>query len=289
MLALSAALLFAGGPAARADRGVWTGAGPGTGSGGSTVPAGQMPGPLQKVGYDQRLGGQVPLDLSFRDSAGRAVRLGDFFGKRPVLLVLAYYHCPMLCDMVLSGVAGSLRTLTFDPGKQFEVVVASIDPRETAEQAAASRAKAIGRLGRPGTEAGWHFLTGPQESITALAGSVGFRSVYDAQRNEFAHAAGIVILTPEGRVSRYLYGVDYPGRDVRLALLESADHKIGSLADQVLLYCFHYDPAMGRYSAATMRLLRVAAGLTAAGVALMIVLLRRRETPEPQPVGAARP
>jgi len=289
MLTFTLSALLLGSTAAHADRGVWTGAGPGTGSGGSTVPAGQMPGPLQKVGYDQRLGMQVPLDLSFRDSNGQAVRLGDFFGKRPVLLVLAYYHCPMLCDMVLSGVAGSLRTLTFDPGKQFDVVVASIDPRETAEQAAASRAKAISRFGRPGTEAGWHFLTGPQESITALAGSVGFRSVYDAQRNEFAHAAGIVFLTPEGRISRYLYGVDYPGRDVRLALLESADHKIGSLADRVLLYCFHYDPATGRYSAAAMRLLRVAAGLTAAGVALMLVLLRRRETPEPRPLGAARP
>jgi protein SCO1/2 len=283
---LSAALLVTGG--------TWTGAGPGSGSDSSHVPAQQMPGPLQQVGYDQRLDNQVPLDLAFRDEAGRAVHLKDYFppgGQRPVLLVMAYYHCPMLCDMVLTGVAGSLKTMTLNPGREYDVVVASIDPHETPQQAAESRHRTIARFGRPGTEAGWHFLTGPQESITALASSVGFRYVYDARRNEFAHAAGIVILTPEGRVSRYLYGIDFAPRDVRLALIESAGHKIGTLVDQALLYCFHYDPSIGRYSALTMRIVRIAAALTLLGVVLMITLLRRREgtksTPETGPVGAA--
>jgi protein SCO1/2 len=280
-LTLSAALLVTGG--------TWTGAGPGSGSDSSHVPAQQMPGPLQQVGYDQRLDNQVPLGLNFRDETGHAVRLNDYFGQRPVLLVMAYYHCPMLCDMVLTGVAGSLKTMTLNPGREYDVVVASIDPQETPQQAAESRHRTIARFGRPGTEAGWHFLTGPQESITALAASVGFRYVYDARRNEFAHAAGIVILTPEGRVSRYLYGIDYAPRDVRLALIESAGHKIGSLVDQALLYCFHYDPSIGRYSALTMRIVRIAAALTLLGVVLMITLLRRRtdKPHEPGTLGAA--
>jgi protein SCO1/2 len=293
LAALLAAGLLGASSARAAGGGVWTGAGPGSldRPGGSTVPAQEMPGPLRQVGYDQRLGAQAPLDRPFVDEAGRAVRLGDYFpqgGRRPVLLVMAYYHCPMLCDMVLTAVAGSLKTLTFTPGQQYDVVVASIDPHETPQQAAESRHRTIRRFGRTGTEAGWHFLTGPQESISALAASVGFRYVYDAKRNEFAHAAGIVILTPEGRVSRYLYGLDYAPRDVRLALIESADHKIGSLADQALLYCFHYDPSIGRYSAMTMRLIRVGGALTLLGVILMITLLRRRVEPA-EIVGAARP
>jgi protein SCO1 len=228
----------------------------------------------------------VPLGLLFRDHAGRAVHLSDYFGeKKPVLLVLAYYHCPMLCDMVLTGVTGSLKTLTLNPGKDFDVVVVSIDPNESAVQAAASRANTISRFGRPETAAGWHFLTGPQESIAALAASVGFRYVYDAQRNEFSHAAGIVILTPEGRISRYLYGIEYAPRDVRLALIESAGGKIGSLVDAALLYCFHYDPAIGRYSAVTMRIVRIGAALTVLGLALMITLLRRRSPEQPHEPG----
>jgi protein SCO1 len=278
---LLAAVLAAS--AVHADRGTWTGAGPGTQTGG--VPSSQMPGPLQKVGYDQKLGGQVPLGLGFRDADGRAVHLHDYFGRKPVLLVLAYYHCPMLCDMVLTGVTGSLKTMSLNPGKDFDVVVVSIDPNETAVQAAASRAQTISRFGRPGTKAGWHFLTGPQPSIAALAASVGFRYVYDARRNEFSHAAGIVILTPEGRISRYLYGIEYAPRDLRLALVESADHQIGSLVDQALLYCFHYDPAIGRYSAMTMRIVRIGAALTVLGLALMIALLRRRSPEPPQEPG----
>jgi len=291
--ALTAALLLAGATAADAtDTGTWTGPGPGMGGMGSrTVPPNEMPGPLKQVGYDQRLGERVPLDLAFRDEAGRPVRLGEYFGRRPVLLVLAYYHCPMLCDMVLAGVASNLRTLTLKPGRDFDVVVASIDPKETPAQAAEAERKTLDHYyarGAQGRSAdGWHFLTGAQASIGALAASVGFRYVYDAQRDQFAHAAGIVFLTPEGRVSRYLYGIDFSPRDVRLALVESAGHRIGTLADRVLLYCFHYDPKVGRYGAAALNLIRAGGVLTVAGLAAMIALLRRRETHEPDPLRAA--
>ncbi|HEX3531620.1 MAG TPA: SCO family protein [Thermoanaerobaculia bacterium] len=281
------AVLLAGSPAVHAVAGgTWTGGGPGTQQS-HTVPASQMPAPLQRVGYDQRLGNQVPLGLAFHDQTGKPVHLSDFFGRRPVLLVLAYYHCPMLCDMVLSGVGGNLRTLTLKPGEQFDVVVASIDPKETTEQARAAERRTLDHYGKDTSGTGWHFLTGPQESIDALTESVGFRYVHDAERNQYAHAAGIVFLTPEGRVSRYLYGIEFSPRDVRLALIESADHKIGSLADQVLLYCFHYDPKVGRYGAAVLNIVRGGAILTVCGIVLMILLLRRRETHEPGPLGAA--
>jgi protein SCO1 len=253
----------------------------------SVAPADQMPGNLREVRYDQRLDAQVPLDLAFRDEAGRSVKLADYFGRRPVLLVLAYYHCPMLCDLVLQGVETSLKPLALAPGREFDVVVASIDPAETPAMAAAKKREILARYGRPETAAGWHFLTGPQPSIARLAGAVGFRYVYDPRRNEFAHAAGIVILTSEGRVSRYLFGVEYPSRDVRLGVVESAGGKIGGLVDQVLLYCFHYDPVIGRYSAATMNIVRLAAVATVIGLVLLIVLLRRRESVQSGPLGAA--
>jgi len=253
----------------------------------SVAPGNTMPGPLKEVSYDQRLGAQVPRDLPFRDEAGRPVKLNDYLGRRPALLVLAYYHCPMLCDMVLQGVEISLKPLSLEPGKDFDVVVASIDPNETPALAAAKKRQILARYGRPHTAQGWHFLTGPPPSIERLAAAVGFRYVYDPQRNQFAHAAGIVILTPEGRISRYLFGLEYPPRDVRLSLIESAGGKIGGVVDQILLYCFHYDPMIGRYSAATLRIVRLAAVATVAGLVLMIVLLRRRETAQPGPLGAA--
>jgi protein SCO1 len=254
----------------------------------ATVPSSSMPEPLKAVGYDQRLGEQVPLDLEFRDEAGRLLKLGDFFGRRPVVLVFAYYECPMLCDLVLQGLTGSLKALRFDAGKEFDVVVVSIDPKETPKLAAETEAQTLSRYGRSGTEAGWHFLTGGQGSILKLTQAAGFRYVYDKERGEFAHAAGVVILTPGGRISRYLYGIEYAPRDVRLALIESADGRIGNLADQVLLYCFHYDPVYGKYSAMTMNILRLAAVATVLGLGLLILLLKRRERrPEPGPVGAA--
>jgi protein SCO1 len=241
------------------------------------APAAKLPEPLPRIGYDQRLGARLPLDLPFRDEAGRAVRLGDYFGRRPAVLVLAYFRCPMLCDVVLAGLASSLKVLAFDAGRQFDVVVVSFDPKDTPALAAATKQKALARYGHPGAAAGWHFLTGAQESISAVTRAVGFRYAYDPRLDQFAHAAGIVITTPEGRLSRYLYGIEYPPRDVRLSLIESADHRIGSPVDQLLLYCFHYDPATGRYSAMILNVLRLAAAATLAGLVVMIVLLRWRE------------
>jgi protein SCO1/2 len=256
---------------------------------GSAPPSAQMPGELQQVRFDQRLGEQVRLDTAFRDETGRQVRLGDYFGRRPVVLVLAYYECPMLCDLVLNGLAGSLKALAFSPGQEYEIVVASIDPGETPALAAEQKRQALARFNRTGTEDGWHFLTGDHAAIDALTDDIGFRYVYDRERDEYAHAAGVTVLTPEGRISRYLFGIDFPPRDVRMALIESADNRIGSLLDQAMLYCFHYNPTIGRYTAATMLILRIAGAVTLVGVILMIVLLRRREaqTPQPGPLGAA--
>lgn len=254
------------------------------------VPASEMPGPLKQVGYDQRLGERVPGEALFVDDQGRSVRLKDYFSRKPVLLVLAYYECPMLCDLVLQGAVTSLKPLKLEPGREFDVVVVSIDPGENTKLAAEAKAEAVARYGRPQTAAGWHFLTGSRTAINKLTEAVGFRYAYIGERDEFAHAAGIVFLTTEGKVSRYLLGVEYPSRDVRLALVESADDKIGSLVDQALLYCFHYDPSIGRYSAATMNIVRLAGILTVLGIVLMIVLMRRRENREartPRPVGVS--
>jgi protein SCO1/2 len=253
----------------------------------SVVPSSEMPGVLKSVGYDQRIGEKVPLDVPWRDEHGRAVTLGDYLGHKPAVLVMAYYHCPMLCDMVLQGVETGLKPLSLDPGREFDVIVAGIDPKETPALAAAKKKEILARYARPGTENGWHFLTGPQDSITRLAQSVGFRYVYDPERNQFAHAAGMVILTSEGRVSRYLLGVEFPARDIRLGLVESGNGKLGTVADQILLYCFHYDPLVGRYSATTLSIVRVSAVVTVVALALLVVFLRRRETAEPGPLGAA--
>lgn len=264
-------------------------AAPPSGPSGPITPSNQMPEPLKTVGYDQNLGEQVPLNLAFRDEAGRPVKLGDYFGRRPVVMVFAYYECPMLCDMVLQGVTGSLKALSFNAGQQYDVVVVSIDPKETSKLAAETKAQTLSRYGRSGTEGGWHFLTGGQGSILELTRVAGFRYYYDKERDEYAHAAGMMVLTPGGRISRYLYGIDFAPRDVRLALIESAEGRIGSLADQILLYCFHYDPVYGKYSAMTMNILRLAAAATVLGLGLLIVLLKRRERVrvEPRPVGAA--
>jgi protein SCO1/2 len=255
--------------------------------GNSTVPSNEMPGVLKSVGYDQRIGEKVPLDVPWRDEHGREVKLGDYLRNRPAVLVMAYYHCPMLCDLVLQGVETGLKPLSLDPGRDFDVIVAGIDPAETPELAAKKKQEILQRYARPGTENGWHFLTGPQDSITRLTQAVGFRYVYDPERNQFAHAAGMVILTPEGRVSRYLLGVEFPARDIRLGLVESGNGKLGTVVDQVLLYCFHYDPLVGRYSATTLSIVRVSAVVTVVALALLVVFLRRRETAEPGPLGAA--
>ena len=236
-----------------------------------------LPQPLQEVRFDQQLGKLVPLELPFRDTEGRDVVLADYFGEKPVVLALVYFECPMLCTMVLNGLTAALKTIDFTPGQEFEVVAVSFDATETPELAAANRAGYLQRYGRPETEDGWHFLTGEQDAIQELTDSVGFKYVYDEESGQFAHAAGIMILTPDGRLARYFYGVEYPARDIRLGLVEAADEKIGSFSDQVLLYCFHYDPVVGGYTAVTMNIVRLAALATMLAIGLFVLVHLRRD------------
>jgi protein SCO1/2 len=224
------------------------------------------PAVLDQVAFEQRIGASVPLEASFRDDTGRSVRLGDYLRDTPVLLVPAYYTCPMLCTLVLGGVVSALQALPFDVGRELSVVVFSIDPAESAAQAAAKKAEMLAKYRRAGTAGGWHFLTGGEDAIRALAGAIGFRYARDPATGQYAHGSGIVLLTPAGRISHYFYGVEYAPRDLRLALVEAADGRIGTPVDQLLLYCFQYDPTTGRYS-------RVALGAIRAGGVVTILLL----------------
>ncbi len=239
------------------------------------------PGILPEVGFDQRLGESIPLDLAFTDETGRSVTLSDYFGKRPVVLSLVYYKCPMLCTISLNGLAGALEVLSFVPGQEFEVVTVSFDPTETPELAAAKKAAYMARYKRPEAHAGWHFLTGPRESVEALTRAVGFRYVWDEATKQFAHPAGLLVLTPEGKISRYLFGVEYAPKDLRLALVDSAEGKIGNVADQLLLYCYQYDPQTGRYSASILNVVRVAGALTVLGLGAFILTATRKRRAEP--------
>jgi protein SCO1/2 len=236
-----------------------------------------MPAALQNVGFDQRLNEQVPLDLSFTDDQGERVKLAKYFGQKPVVLVLAYFRCPMLCTQVLNGLVQGLRETPFTAGKEFDVVTVSFDPNETTDMAAAKKRTYVHSYGKPESAGGWHFLTGDLPSISRLTHAVGFRYAYDAQSDQFAHAAGIVVLTPTGKVSRYFYDVHYSGRDLRLGLVEASHNQIGSPIDQVLLFCFHYDPTAGKYGATIMNFVRAGGVLTVVGLVLMIGLLLRGE------------
>jgi protein SCO1/2 len=239
----------------------------------------QAPGLLGAIAFEQRLNEPVPLDLVFRDEAGVAVRLGDYFGHKPVILTLNYYQCPMLCPLVLEGLARSLRVLAFTAGEQFEVVTVSIDPGETPALAAATKGRYIRDYGRPGAADGWHFLTGEAGAIARLTEAVGFGYGHDADKDQYAHAAGLVVLTPQGKLARYFYGVEFSPRDLRLALVEAASGAIGSPVDQLLLYCYHYDPATGRYSLVVTRALQVAGLATMLVLAGFMVVMFRRERP----------
>ncbi len=245
--------------------------------GASATPATRMPDLLVGIGLDQRLGQKIPLDLPFVDEQGRTVRLGDFFGKRPVILTLVYYECPMLCTQVLNGLATSIRPLTFDVGREFDIVTISFNPRDTPELARAKKANYIEAYHRPGAAAGWHFLTGTPASIDALTAAVGFRYTYDPTSSQYAHASGIMVLTPDGTLSKYFYGIEYWPRDVRFALMEASERKIGSVIDQLLLPCFHYDPKSARYSVAVMRLVRSAGIATVLAIVTGIIVMRRRD------------
>ena len=235
------------------------------------------PAALQGVGIDQRLDQPLPLDLSFRDETGRVVRLGDFFGAKPVVLTLAYYHCPMLCPLALESLVRSLRPLSLSAGNEFEIVTVSIDARETPAQAAEKKQKMLTQYGRKEAAGGWHFLVGDTDAVRRLAEAVGFHYQYDAASDQFAHATGLVMLTPQGRISRYLYGLDYAPRDVKLALVEASQNKIGTLTDQLLLFCYHYDPATGKYGPAAMTAVRVAGALTVLILGCFIGLQLRQE------------
>jgi protein SCO1/2 len=238
-------------------------------------PTGNSTEVLKRVGIEQRLGEQVPLDLRFRDEAGREVRLGEYFSKgRPVVLALVYYECPMLCNQVLNGEVGAFQALSFTPGKEFEAVTVSFDEREGPELAARKKETYLARYRREGAGAGWHFLTGDKASVEALARAVGFKYVWDEQSQQFAHASALMVATPSGRLSHYFYGIDYSPKDLRLALVEASEGKVGSPVDALILYCYHYDPAAGKF-APVMGVLRAAGVLTVFGLIALLLYLRR--------------
>jgi protein SCO1 len=242
-----------------------------------------LPPALQNVGFEPTLNAQMPLDLPFTDESGQSVRLANYFHPgKPVLLAFVYYGCPMLCNQVEQGVVGSLKMLSFDPGKDYEVVFVSFDPREDATMAAQKKYSTLSHFNRPATTAGWHFLTGTKESIDAATKAANFRYNFLPKSNFFSHASGILILTPEGRISRYFYGVEYPGRDVRLGLVDASAGKIGTPLDHVLLFCYQYDPSTATYSASILKIIRAAGVLTVLGIVFAIVIFRRRELSVPQ-------
>ena len=256
------------------------GAGPGI----MSPPANVRPPGLKNVGIEQRLNEQIPADLLFRDETGKQVRIGDYFGKKPLILSLVYFRCPMLCSEVLSGVEGSLKALTFNVGNEFDVLTVSFDPKDTPEAATEKKADILKRYHRPGAEKGWHFLTGSEESIRALTNAVGFSYEYDPKTDQFAHSTAIMILTPQGKIAQYYYGIEFPPKDIRLGLIQASENKIGTLADEVILYCYHYDPKAGRYSAIISRILQLAGGLTIVSLGTVLLILFRRE-PHLEPRG----
>jgi len=251
-------------------------AGQGMTTGIMSPPASVRPPGLKNVGIEQHLNEQIPPQLIFHDENGNQVRLADYFGKKPMILNLVYYQCPMLCGEVLSGLESALRVLKFDVGNQFDVLTVSFDPRETPAMATAKKAEFLKRYGRPGANQGWHFLTGPQHSIDALTKAAGFQYEYDPTSGQFAHTTAIMVLTPEGRIAQYYYGVEYAPKDLRLGLIQASQNKIGNLVDQVLLYCYHYDPATGKYGAVVMRILRLAGAATILTLGLFMVVMFRR-------------
>ena len=250
-------------------------------------PANVRPPGLKNVGIQQNLNQPLPLDLTFTDDLGRTVRFGDYFGKKPVILSLVYFNCPMLCAEVLSGLEHSLRMMSLDVGKDFDVITVSFDPKDTPEMAAKKKAEFLKRYKRAGAEQGWHFLVGQQASIDALTKAAGFQYEYDPQTQQFAHATAIMIVTPGGKLAQYYYGVEYPPKDLRLGLVEAGNGKIGNVVDQLLLYCYHYDPEKGKYSATILRVLRLAGLATMLSIGTLIFVMIRRG-PDSDATGAGR-
>lgn len=243
----------------------------------------QVPAALREIGFDQNLNQQLPLDAAFKDEQRKDVRLGDFFGTKPVILVFVYFNCPMLCTQVMSGLTSSLNTMSLDPGKDFEVVAISFDPREKPADAQAKRSEFLARYHRRADDAGWHFLTGEQPEIARTTKAAGFRYVWDAQTQQFAHPTGVIVATPDGRPARYLFGVEYGPRDLRLALVEASNGKIGTAVDSLLLYCYHYDPLVGGYGLVVMRSLRIAGAATVLVIGSFLFVMFRRDRSGPKP------
>lgn len=233
---------------------------------------------FDQIGLDQRLNQQVPLDLTFKDENGQPVQLKQYFGSKPVILSLVYFQCPMLCSQVLSGMAGAFNGIRrFSVGRDFDVITVSFDPRDTPQSAAESKKTYLQRYRRPGAAQGWHFLTGKKEQIDALASAVGFRYAWDPQIQQFAHASGIMLLTPDGRLAQYYYGIEYAPRDIQLGIIEASQGRIGNLVDKVILYCYHYDPARGKYGAVVFNILRVSALATLLALGGFMVVMFRRD------------
>ena len=254
---------------------------------GAGEPTSARPGLLSRIHIDQHLDKPLPLDLPFVDESGKQVRLGDYFGKRPVVMALAYYECPMLCTQVLNGLVSALGVMNFEPGREFEVVVVSFNPREGPGLASQKKASYLERYGRPQTAAGWHFLTGQQPAIDRLTDALGFRYAYDEEIKQYAHGAAIEVLTPKGHISKYFYGIEFSARDLRLGLIEASEERIGTPVDDFLLFCYHYDPATGKYGASVLRMVRVGGILTVVAFLSFLTISLRRDrraaAPGPEP------
>jgi len=248
-----------------------------SGAGGIMAPSANVKPPgLKHAGIKQKLDQQLPLELVFRDESGKPVKLGEYFGNRPVILNFVYYRCPMLCSEVLSGLEGSLKALSLNVGKDFDVLTVSFDPKDTPENATEKKASTLKHYKREGAAQGWHFLTGSQESITALTEAAGFGYDYDQKTDQFAHSTAIMVITPEGKIAQYYYGVDFPPRDLRLGLVQASQNKIGTFADQVLLYCYHYDPQSGKWGAIVSHVIQLGGGVTILSLGAVLLLLFRR-------------
>jgi protein SCO1/2 len=241
------------------------------------LPASSLPAMVQGVGIDQNLNAQIPLELKFKDETGQTVRLGQYFRQKPVVLALVYYECPGLCDLILNGLSHTMQQISLNVGSDYEVVTVSFDPKDTWQLATAKKANYIEKYNRPGAKEGWHFLTGDQASIKSLTETVGFHYNYDPISKQFAHASAIYVLTPEGKIARYFYGIEYKPRDFRLGLVEASANKIGSPADQVLLFCYHYDPTTGKYGMAITQVTRVLGTATVLLLGGFVFIMLRRE------------
>lgn len=241
----------------------------------ASQPSDGTPKILRDIGIDQRLNEQVPLDLVFRDESGETVQLSRYVKDKPVIIALVYYQCPLLCNQVLGGLGSALRTLSFNVGKEFEVVTVSFDARETPEMASEKKARYLEQYNREGASEGWHFLTGDQSSIARLCEAVGFKYTFDTQTNQFAHAAGIMVVTPQGKLARYFYGIEYPPKNLKFGLMEASENRIGSPVDRLILYCYRYDPMTGKYGVVVMRVMQVAGVVTVIAIIILLLALRR--------------